>query len=102
MTEPTANGTMVKCAICAVDTMVFDGKKKHCPTCAQLPGEAFKAAAQLRKAIKLATVMAMNGGSSVDINSALVRRFAEKIAEVPESSDTTWALVGVLMQGGAE
>lgn len=101
MTQST-EATTIKCAICATDTMIFDGKQKHCPICAALPGEAFKAAAQLRKAIKLATTLAMVGGKSSETTCATTRRLTEKVADVPESSDITWALAAVLMQGGAE
>lgn len=61
----------------------------------------FKAANQLRKALKLATVIGAVGGTVEQIGEAPVRRLAEKVAGVSESSNTTWAMVAVLLEGDA-
>lgn len=61
----------------------------------------FKAANQLRKALKLATVIGAVGGTAEQIKEAPVRRLAEKVAGVGESSNTTWAMVTVLLEGDA-
>ena len=60
----------------------------------------FKAANQLRKALKLAKVIVtVNGADS--INDPAVRRLAETVAGVSFSSNTTWAMVAVLLEGDA-
>ena len=67
--------------------------------------EVFIAKARLRKALKLAKVIVQAGGSadaiSHPVDSITTRRLAEKVAGVNESSDATWAMVAVLLEGDA-
>lgn len=100
MTATTTN--TINCQICSAPTVVFDAKQKHCPTCGQLSTEAYKATAQLRKALKLASAVLSVGGSAPATTNDTVRRLAEKVAGLNESSATTWALVAVLMNGESE
>ena len=61
----------------------------------------FKAANQLRKALKLAPVLIACGGTVESCADSTVRRLVEKIAGIGESSNTTWAMVAVLLEGDA-
>lgn len=61
----------------------------------------YRAAAQLRKAIKLRDALTLAGAESADDVRTLngpARRLAESAAGVPLSSETTWALVAVLFE----
>jgi hypothetical protein len=61
----------------------------------------FRAAAQLRKARKLADTLMLVGVENADnvreLNEA-GRRLAERVANVTVSSETTWAMVAVLFE----
>lgn len=91
----------IKCGICTRDVLALH-KEKFCHDCGQNDAEVFKSAARLKKALKLAMVLASTGGNAADIHNASVRRLAEKVAGVNKSSDATWAMVAVLMSGEDE
>ena len=88
------------CQVCSLEFEGVSGKERFCKDCGMFTQETFKAAAQLKKAIKLSVVVIAAGGQPHDIHTIPLRRLAEQAAGVPESSDTTWALVAVLMAGG--
>lgn len=63
--------------------------------------EHYKSLAQLRKARTLAHVMRTLGADAMtaELMTAEGRRNAERAAGVPESSDTTWGMVFILLAG---
>lgn len=87
-----------RCNVCGTDEMPADERARNCGVCKDLPGEAFKAVAQVRKAIALHDVIVKFGGDPTMGTRfpPISRRLAEHIAGVTESSDITWALVSFL------
>lgn len=94
----TTTTTDWRCSICASPKQP-DEKSRYCVQCAQNDGDAFRAIAQLKKAIKIHDVLVRFGGlpsDRVPMISNEGRRVFEREAGVSESSDTTWAMVAYL------
>lgn len=61
--------------------------------------EEFKIVARYRKARKLTRTLLDAGASTPEVvESTPMRRLAERLAEVNESSDVTWALVAEMLR----
>jgi len=61
--------------------------------------EEFKIVARYRKARKLTAVLLDHGAETTEVvDSTPLRRLAEKLAEVNESSNVTWALVREMLK----
>lgn len=95
----------VTCGICTLAFVPDVPKRKMCPVCRELDGDAFKAVNQLHNAFKLAQVLIAKGASPVDVmhGPPALRRFAEEAAGVGNGrSPVTWAMVCKLMSGKPE
>lgn len=101
----TAKTTVIwRCAICGSSARPLDEKALNCVQCNHFDGEVYKAVAQLKKAIKLHDTLVPFGARGPDIAEFpdVSRRMAEKLANVSESSDTTWAIVAYLSRTDPE
>lgn len=84
------------CLICG--TTNLEEAARNCETCGALCGDAHKAIAQLKKALKLHDTVVALGGDATKVLTfpEITLRLAEKVAGVSESSEVTWAMVAFL------
>lgn len=102
----TETAVTKNCRLCNIP-FVPGGSQINCKACGERSGDAHKAANQLKKAFKLAAVLAKHGVTAPQLSAANEEcqglwTMAAELAQVEAPSGVTQAMTIVLLAGASE